>query len=58
MGKTSWQVKQRYNKKHYKSFAAQLKIELAEEVNEFCKENELSKPQFIKLALEKLKENN
>ena len=55
MGNTSSTVKNRYNKKTYKRFEAQLKPEFYEELDTFCKNNNLSKPEFLKLALETLK---
>lgn len=55
LGHTSSTVKNRYNKKTYKRFEAQLKPEFYEELNAFCKDNNLSKPEFLKLSLEKLK---
>lgn len=56
MGKTSNEVKQRYNKKNYKQIKASLKFELCDEFKDFCKTNELSYSQFIEVALKKLKE--
>nr|WP_317357850.1 hypothetical protein [uncultured Tyzzerella sp.] len=55
MGYTSSTVKNRYNKKAYKRFEAQLKPEFYEELDKFCKDNGLSKPEFLKLAFETLK---
>lgn len=55
MSYTSSTVKNRYNKKTYKRFEAQLKPEFYEELDTFCKNNNLSKPEFLKLALEILK---
>ena len=56
MGNTSSTVKNRYNKKTYKRFEAQLKPEFYEELDTFCKNNNLSKPEFLKLTLKSLKE--
>lgn len=55
MGHTSSTVKNRYNKKNYKQFATQIKPDLYEEIDGFCKDNSLSKPEFLKLAIEILK---
>lgn len=54
MSKTSWQVKAKYNKKTYKYFNTQIKPELLNDINEYCKRYELSKPQFLKKAIETL----
>ncbi len=58
MGKTSWEVKAKYNRKHYKSFSTQLKYELFEEIDNYCKEKNLSRSQFLQLAISKLKEED
>lgn len=54
MGKTSSEVKNRYNKKAYKAFGTLVKPELFEKLDNYCKENGLSRSQFLALALEKL----
>lgn len=53
---TSSAVKNRYNQKHYKVFRASVKPELYGEIEEYKKENNLSNPQFLAKAIEKLKE--
>lgn len=57
MSYTSSTVKNRYNKKNYKQFSTQIKPELYEEINNFCKNNNLSKPAFLKLAIDTLLKN-
>ena len=54
MGKTSWQVKAKYNKKTYKNFSTKIRPELLNDINKYCEENELSKPQFLKIAIDTL----
>lgn len=51
MSTTSWQVKQRYNKKVYRSIGVQLKKELVEEWEEAIKEENISKSEFIRRAI-------
>lgn len=53
MSNTSWQVKDRYNKKHYKRIVADLPIELVEEFKSKCKAEGVSQAEVIKNALEK-----
>lgn len=55
MSNTSWQVKAKYNKKAYKQFACRIKPDLFEEINSYCEDNNLSKSQFLKIAIDKLK---
>ena len=52
MGKTSWQVKDRYNKKAYKRFASQIKPDLFERIDKYCKEQGLSRSQFLAKAID------
>ncbi len=52
---TSTKVKSRYNNKTYKSFAVRLKPDFYEELIDFCKERELSYSEFLKKALDTLK---
>lgn len=54
MGYTSATVKNKYNKKAYKQFNTQIKPELFEEIDAFCKSKELSKSAFLKLAIDTL----
>ena len=51
MGKTSWQVKQRYNKKVYGQLATQLPKAFVEQFKEWCKEREVSQASVILTAL-------
>ena len=55
MGYTSSEVKYRYNKKTYKAFNVQIKPELFEKIDSYCKENGLSRSQFLEKAIETLK---
>ena len=55
MGYTSSEVKYRYNKKTYKAFNVQIKPELFEKIESYCKENGLSRSQFLELAIKTLK---
>lgn len=54
MGHTSTEVKYRYNKKAYKAFNVQIKPQLFEKIDSFCKNNQISRSQFLALAAEKL----
>ncbi len=54
MGYTSSEVKYRYNKKAYRAFNVQIKPELFEKIDNYCKENGLSRSQFLELAVNKL----
>ena len=55
MGATSTEVKYRYNKKAYKAFNVQIKPELFEKIDSYCKENGLSRSQFLEKAIDELK---
>ncbi len=55
MGYTSSEVKARYNKKTYRTFGANIRPELFNELDEYCKSHGLSKSEFLKLALSTLK---
>lgn len=57
MGKTSSAVKYKYNQKAYKAFNVQIKPELFERIDSYCKENKLSRSQFLQLAIDKLSIN-
>lgn len=52
--RTSSAVKNRYNKKAYKQFLARLKPELYNQVSSYCERENLSKPDFIKIAIDEL----
>ena len=52
MGKTSWQVKQRYNQKNYTRVVADIPKELATVFKEKCKREQVSQAQVIKKAIE------
>ena len=52
MGKTSWQVKQKYNQKAYTRIVADVPKELATAFKTKCKEKNISQAQIIKKAVE------
>ena len=52
MGKTSWEVKAQYNKKAYRSFSTQIKPELFERIDKYCKAQGLSRSQFLAKAID------
>lgn len=52
--RTSSKVKQRYNEKHYKQVAAQVKPELAERLSSYREKEGISMAQFIERALDHL----
>jgi metal-responsive CopG/Arc/MetJ family transcriptional regulator len=54
MSKTSAAVKYRYNSKTYKQFNVQIKPELFEQIDNYCKEHELSRSQFLQQAINAL----
>lgn len=54
---TSTAVKARYNKKTYKQFNVQIRPELFEKIDNYCKDNDLSRSQFLKNAIDILSEN-
>lgn len=58
MAETSWQVKAKYNKKAYKSFSTQIKPELFNRIDNYCKENNLSRSQFLTKAIDLLEQKN
>ncbi len=51
MGKTSWQVKAKYNKKAYKAISVQLNKELVTQWEEKLKLDKLGKSEFIRNAI-------
>lgn len=48
---------QEYNKKHYRTFKVDLKIEELEELNKLLKKKGLTKAQFLRNSIEKLKKD-
>ena len=44
-----------YNKKHYKTFKVDLKIEELEELNKLLKKKKLTKAKFLRISIEELK---
>lgn len=52
--RTSWQVKARYNAKAYRSFSTRIKPELSGRIEEYLEREGLSKPEFLRLAVELL----
>ena len=58
MGSTSTASKNKYNKKAYENFNVRLKPELFKIIDNYCKENGLSRSQFLEKAIETLKANN
>ena len=58
MGKTSWQVKDRYNKKSYHRVGTQIPKDLAEKFDVKYKAEGISMTEVIKRGMEKfIKEN-
>lgn len=53
MGKTSWQVKQRYNNKVYGVIAVRLPKDLVKEFKEKCKVENISQAQVVREAVER-----
>ena len=52
MGKTSWEAKDRYNRKAYKRFVSQIKPDLFERIDKYCKAQGLSRSQFLAKAID------
>ena len=46
---------QEYNKQHYKAFKVDLKVEELESLEELLKQHNLTKAQFLRDAIDKLK---
>lgn len=46
---------QEYNKQHYKAFKVDLKVEELESLEELLKQHSLTKAQFLRDAIDKLK---
>ncbi len=57
MGRTSTQVKARYNKKAYKQFNVQIKPELFDRIAAYCNKRHLSRSEFLQKAIEQLSED-
>ena len=54
MGRTSTEVKARYNKKTYKQFNVQIKPELYERITNYCAEKQISRSEFLTAAIQAL----
>ncbi len=52
MGVTSTASKNKYNKKAYENFNVRLKPDLFARIDEYCKENNLSRSQFLQKAID------
>ena len=52
---TSSAVKNRYNAKKYKNFRAAIKPELYDRIDEYLKQEGISRPEFLLRAIEKMK---
>ena len=52
---TSSAVKNRYNAKNYKNFRAAIKPDLYERIDEYIKQEGISRPEFLLRAIENLK---
>lgn len=48
---------QEYNKKHYKTFKVDLKVEEMDELNKLLKKHKLTKAQFLRDSIEKIKKS-
>lgn len=48
---------QEYNKEHYKTFKVDLKKQEFDELNEVLKKKKLTKAQFLRDSIEKIKKN-
>lgn len=53
MGKTSWQVKKRYNEKVYGRIAVDLPKQLVQDFKEKCKAEGISQAEVIRTAIER-----
>ncbi|MFA5658275.1 MAG: CopG family transcriptional regulator [Oscillospiraceae bacterium] len=53
MGKTSWQIKEKYNRAHYKKLIIQLDKELVSQWEEKLKQDGIAKAQFLREAINK-----
>ena len=52
---TSSEVKDRYNRQHYKAYTAKVKFDLFDELEAYQQRHGLSRPEFLTKALEMLK---
>ena len=52
---TSSAVKRRYNENNYKNFRAAIKRDLYEQIDEYLKQEGISRPEFLLRAIEKMK---
>lgn len=46
-----------YKKEHYKQFAVNLSIELNDQITNYCKDNGITKADFLRLAIDKIINN-
>lgn len=51
MGATSTASKNKYNKKAYENFNVRIKPELFNRIDRYCKENNISRSQFLLAAI-------
>lgn len=51
MGATSTASKNKYNKKAYENFNVRIKPELFNRIDRYCKENNISRSQFLLTAI-------
>lgn len=58
MSKTSWQVKQRYNRRVYGQLATQLPKDFVDQFKAWCKDHAQSQASVIKAALTEYMEHN
>ena len=54
MGATSTASKNKYNKKAYENFNVRVKPELFNRIDRYCKENNISRSQFLLAAINTL----
>ena len=52
--RTSSAVKRRYNAKHYKDFRGAIKFELFDRIEAYIKKENLSRPEFLQRAMDRL----
>ncbi len=57
MGATSTASKNKYNKKAYENFNVRIKPELFARIDEYCKENNLSRSQFLQKAIDAFRDD-
>lgn len=58
MSKTNWKVKDKYNKKTYRSFRTQIPIDLAEKFAETCQSHGVSMTKIITKGMKKYIDEN